>query len=256
MYNKTIQHFGYQDRVKQEPEFAEYIRFEATRQTLLQDLDNIELESILKDDKKFEFGDRFKFQDQAETIAKYISIEAKKQSLLPDEPSFVDLETYLKEQFPDWVIVHLNYPLRTTKILSEMVKMSANNDDTHSNQLNSSLQIASNMPLGPVPIILPGSKGSYQERLQHAFSMFGSSKAALIILKYDLTGMKPTQEEIQDAKKSTLYKELTKNITTLDENDINGIVVGIEAVRACNRPHDPLFGLIQTLPPSVMIKTV
>ena len=65
------------------------------------------------------------------------------------------LKFHLKEQFQDWEIVNLTYPLRTSKTLSEMVK----NDDIyytlHRNTFNSSLDLPPNMPNGPKPLLLP-----------------------------------------------------------------------------------------------------
>ena len=70
-------------------------------------------------------------------------------------------EEYLRNQFPNWVIVNLNYPLRTYKTVSEKVKTGRNGDFLHNNNSNASLHVASNMPIGPEPLILPRSVGSY-----------------------------------------------------------------------------------------------
>ena len=96
-------------------------------------------------------------------------------------------EQYLRQQFSDWVIVNLSYPLRTSKNLSEKIKSGQVHADTHTNNFNSSMQVAPNMPLGPEPLILQRSKGSYHARVQQAFSAVGKHMSALIILK----GMEP-----------------------------------------------------------------
>ena len=72
-------------------------------------------------------------------------------------------EEYLREQFPNWEIVNLSYPLRTSKTLSEKVKNSNVYDVLHSNNFNASLDMAASMPIGPESMVLPLSEGSYQE---------------------------------------------------------------------------------------------
>ena len=136
-------------------------------------------------------------------------------------------EEYLRQQFPDWVIVNLSYPLRTSKNLSDKVKNGRTDNNTmHTNNFNSTLQVAPNMPLGPDPLILPRSKGSYHARLQQAFIVVGKDKRALIIL--DWSYMNPTPEEILAAEATTTHQVLSPNY-----------LVGIEAVKACQRPHGP-----------------
>ena len=95
------------------------------------------------------------------------------------------------------------------------------------------MQVAPNMPLGPDPLILSRSEGSYHARLQQAFIVLGIDKPALIILGYEW--MKPTPEEIQAAKATTSHQELAEKT---DKNSQN-ILVAIEAVKACQRPHGP-----------------
>ena len=142
-------------------------------------------------------------------------------------------EEYLRQQFPDWVIVNLSYPLRTSKNLSEKVKSGQVTFDTHTNNFNSSMQVALNMPLGPEPLILQSSDGSYHARLQQAFIVLSIDKPALIILNY--LNMKPTTEEIQAAKATTLHQDLAEKTDYESKN----ILVAIEAVKACQRPHGP-----------------
>ena len=144
-----------------------------------------------------------------------------------------DPEEYLRTQFPDWDIVNLSYPLRTSKNLSEKVKNGEINSGFHTNNFNSSMQVAPNMPLGPEPLILSRSEGSYHARLQQAFIVLGIDKPALIILEY--VGMEPTTEEIQAAKATTSHQELAEKT----DRDSQNILVGIEAVKACQRPHGP-----------------
>ena len=91
------------------------------------------------------------------------------------------------------------------------------------------------MPVGPKPLILPKSEGSYHARLKHAFSAVGKDKPVLIIL--DNLHMKPTLEEIQEAKRTTLHQRLAEKSDRHSQN----ILVGIEAVKACQRPHPPLL---------------
>ena len=148
-------------------------------------------------------------------------------------------EEYIRQEFPDWVIVNLSYPLRTSKNLSEKVKSGQVDFSTYTNNFNSSMQVAPNMPLGPEPLILSRSEGSYHARLQQAFIVLGIDKPALIILSYT---MKPTPEEIQAAKATTSHQELAEKT----DSDSQNILVAIEAVKACQRPDGPpllWFGL-------------
>ena len=94
------------------------------------------------------------------------------------------LEESLMNQFPDWVLVNLNHPLRTSKTISEKVKTGKVYQYLHTNNFNASLNVAANMPIGPEPLILPRSGGSYRARLQQAFSAVGKDKSALIILAF------------------------------------------------------------------------
>merc|ERR1719491_221925 len=58
-------------------------------------------------------------------------------------------EEYLRNQFPGWEIVNLSIPLRTSKTLSEKIKSGQVTDNYHTNNFNSTLKVATNMPLGP-----------------------------------------------------------------------------------------------------------
>ena len=49
--------------------------------------------------------------------------------------------------------------------------------------------------------------------------------------------MKPTLDEILGAKEVTSYKELAEKTDSLSQN----YLVGIEAVKACKRPNQPLI---------------
>ena len=147
--------------------------------------------------------------------------------------SFGNPEEYIRQQFPGWVIVNLSYPLRTSKNMSEKVKSGQVGYPIHTNNFNSSMQVAPNMPLGPEPLILSSSEGSYHARLQQAFIVLGKDKPALIILDYGW--MEPTSEEIQAAKATTSHQELAEKTDTLRQK----YLVGIEAVKACQRPHGP-----------------
>ena len=80
-------------------------------------------------------------------------------------------EEYLRGKFPTpWTFVHLKYPLRTPKILSEKIKGSEIKNNLHHNDTNRKLHVTENMPLGPKPIIIQRKEGSYYERLKLAFS--------------------------------------------------------------------------------------
>ena len=125
------------------------------------------------------------------------------------------------------------YPLRTSKTLSEEVKSGNVVSGLHSNNFNESLKVPPNMPVGPKPLILPQSEGSYHVRLKHAFSAVAKDKPVLIIL--DLWNMKPTLEEIQEAKKTTLHQSLAEKSDKTSQK----YLVAIEAVKACQRPHGP-----------------
>ena len=142
-------------------------------------------------------------------------------------------EEYLKKHFPDWVVVNLRYPLRTSKNLSDEVKNGQVYQDLHSNNFNLSLEMAQNMPMGPKPLTLQNSKGSYQARIQQAFCVVGNAKVALIILDY--YEIKPEPEETKAAKKISSHPELAKKTDKASEN----LLVGLEAVKACQRPHGP-----------------
>ena len=144
-----------------------------------------------------------------------------------------DPEEYIRSQFPDWVVLNLDYPLRTSKNLSEKVRRGRVYGTVHTNNFNSSLQIALNMPLGPEPVIFPRTHGSYCTRLDLALSRFGKDQRALIIL--DCRYMQPTSEEIQVAKTITTHQELAEKSDPSSAN----ILVAIEAVKACQRPHGP-----------------
>ena len=143
-------------------------------------------------------------------------------------------EEYLRQKFPEpWIIVNLSYPLRTSKNLSDKVKSGKVTYRDHTNDFNNSLQVASNIPLGPKALFLGRSKGSYHTRIYQAFSAGGKDKVALIILAY--TCMFPTTEEIQAAKATTSLQALAKQTDHWSQN----LLVAIEAVNACQRPHGP-----------------
>ena len=91
------------------------------------------------------------------------------------------------------------------------------------------------MPLGPEPLTLSQSQGSYQERFQYAFDSVSKDMPALIILNY--ISIKPTHKEIKEAKKTTDLKELALKTDVSSQN----CLVGIEAVKACKRSHGPPF---------------
>jgi hypothetical protein len=82
-------------------------------------------------------------------------------------------------------------------------------------------------------LILPRSEGSIKARLQLVFSGVGKDKLALVIL--NSYGMEPTAEEIQAAKATTTHQQLAEKTGEESQN----ILVGIEAVKACQRPHGP-----------------
>merc|ERR1740129_963100 len=144
-----------------------------------------------------------------------------------------DPEEYLRNQFPGWEIVNLSIPLRTSKTLSEKIQNGKVGDYSHTNNFNSSLKVATNMPLGPEPLILPRSEGSIKARLQLVFSGVGKDKLAMVILSS--YGMKPTAEEIQAAKATTTHQQLAEKTDEISQR----YLVGIEAVKACQRPHGP-----------------
>ena len=85
------------------------------------------------------------------------------------------------------------------------------------------------MPNGPNILTLSKSEGSYKEVFRLAFSQVGQDKPALVILEnYE---MKSTEEEILEARKATVYDNLTKEPKGYSQN----LLVGIEAVKACKR---------------------
>ena len=105
------------------------------------------------------------------------------------------------------------------------------------NKFNDSLEIVDNMPLGPEPLIIPSSKGTYKVRMQHTYNTVAKDKSALVIINY--TTMSPKPEEIQDAKHSSTNEQLAQKTDGLSQN----LLVGIEAVKACDRPKPPLIWL-------------
>ena len=127
--------------------------------------------------------------------------------------------------------MHLKYPLRTPKILSEKIKGSLVKNNLHKNNSNKELLVTENMPLGPPPLILKRIQGSYHERLQLAFSEVKLDRPALIIL--DWSDMKPTSDEIKSAKTTTEHQNLAKRKDKQTQN----YLVAIEALRNCKRPH-------------------
>ena len=98
-------------------------------------------------------------------------------------------------------------------------------------------RLLKSMPLGPEPLIIPSSEGTYKVRLQHTYNTVAKDKSALVIMKYFY--MRPTPEEIQDAKHSSTNEQLAQKT---DEGSQN-LLVGIEAVKACDRPKPPLIWL-------------
>ena len=88
---------------------------------------------------------------------------------------------------------------------------------------------------GNISTTFKRGQGSYYERLKYAFTMIGLDRPALVTL--DWSDMKPTSEEIQNAKSTTVHKELAKRTDTQTQN----YLVAIEALRKCNRhQHQPL----------------
>lgn len=169
-------------------------------------------------------------------------IQAKSIWTVIRDPDSDNPEEDLKEKLPGWHIVKLNHPLRTSKNISEKVKENDGKGrfwEGLTNNLNGSLDIFENMPLGPEPLVIPSSKGSYKERLQLVFNTVAKDKSAFIIIGYDMF-MSSTAEEIQAAKQSTTANEQLAQKT--DEPSQN-LLVGIEAVKACDRPKPPLIWL-------------
>ena len=167
-------------------------------------------------------------------------IQAKSIWTVIRDPKSDNPEEDLKEKLPGWHIVNLTHPLRTSKNISIKVKESGERDFTGlGNEFNGSLDIGENMPLGPEPLVIPSSKGSYKERCQLVFNTVAKDKSAFIIIDYSF-GMSPTAEEIQEAKQSTTAnEELAQKTDKYSQN----LLVGIEAVKACDRPKPPLIWL-------------
>ena len=167
-------------------------------------------------------------------------IQAKSIWTVIRDPKSDNPEEDLKEKLPGWHIVNLTHPLRTSKNISEKVKESGGGGYLGlDNKFNGSLDIVENMPLGPEPLVIPSSKGSYKERCQLVFNTVAKDKSAFIIIENNF-GMSPTAEEIQEAKQSTTAnEELAQD--TFDESQ--NLLVGIEAVKACDRPKPPLIWL-------------
>ena len=154
------------------------------------------------------------------------------QKVISKEITFGNHEEYLKKQIPGWLIVNLTYPLRTSKRISIKVKETGfiGGYDELQNDFNSSLEIVENMPLGPEPLVILSSKGTYKERLQHVFNTVAKDKSALIIFDYEGV-MSPTPSEVEKAEHSSTNEES------------QSLLLGIEAVKACDRPKPPLIWL-------------
>ena len=162
-------------------------------------------------------------------------IQAKNLWVVIREPNIEkgeDPEDYIRKQFPGWEVVHLTYPLRTSMRISEQVKTSHIARGLLNNVFNGKLDLAPNMPLGPEPLRF--ESGSYQERLEKAFRLIDQNQSALIIL--DFRSMEPKTEDFNRAKCTADYKNL------LEKGDKWSIfyLVGLEALKACNRPLKPL----------------
>ena len=85
----------------------------------------------------------------------------------------------------------VNTPIHSTGIQSDVTEriQSFHEDEIahcsiFENSFNKELQLAPNMPVGPEPLILGKSKGSYHARLQLTFDTVGRDVPALIILEY------------------------------------------------------------------------
>ena len=147
-------------------------------------------------------------------------------------------EQDLKEKLAGWKIINLSYPLRTTKRISKKIKeFGGDGDHLLRNVFNGSLEIVDNMPMGPVPLTIPRSKGSYKERLQYVFHILPKNKSILIIVNY--FEMSPSSAEINEAKQSTTISLLSQKTDGLSQN----LLVGIEAVKANVSGKDPLIWL-------------
>ena len=144
------------------------------------------------------------------TLEELIGINAKSiWIVIRETPKRVqNSEAYIRNEFSDWVIVNLSYPLRTSKTLSEKVKNEYIISGPHKNKFNESLQIPPNMPVGPKPLILSKLAGSYHKRLKHAFNVAVKDKHALIIIVP--FSMQPKVEEIKEAKKTSSHERLAE----------------------------------------------
>ena len=84
-----------------------------------------------------------------------LNIETKALWIVIRDTRTENPEEYLRTHFPDWDIAKLNYPLRTSKNISEKVKRGYVASGIHNNRFNASLQVAPNMPFGPNTLFLP-----------------------------------------------------------------------------------------------------
>ena len=57
-------------------------------------------------------------------------------------------EDFIKQNFPGWYFPKLEYPLRTTKMISEKVKITDETFGMLNNDFNRSIEIPEHMPLG------------------------------------------------------------------------------------------------------------
>ena len=161
-----------------------------------------------------------------------------------------DPEQALRDEFKDWTIVHLKYPLRTTKTISNYVKKIPKWHELHGlgNDFNSSLNIDVNLPIGPDWRIIERKEGSYARRLKIAYNDIHNP--ALIIL--NVLDMEPTFREIENSKnfpyfgklvqaKSLILSRGTKTLSTKKERLLVGIEAVMEACEVHGRPQPLLW---------------
>ena len=99
--------------------------------------------------------------------------------VLRDPGSAAILKKISKKSFQDGKLVNLTHPLRTSKTISEKVKKDGGGGYSGlGNKFNDSLEIVDNMPLGPEPLIIPSSEGTYKVRLQHTCNTVAKDKSA------------------------------------------------------------------------------
>ena len=130
---------------------------------------------------------------------------------------------YLDENYSDWYLLQLNYPLRTSKTVSELM-IKEHNSETLAlqNVFNKNLTIPEHMPLGPTPIFVEEKDGrNFFERFDCLWNQIKPlvlNRSILFALDYILC----SEEDIQLAWEG-LGSDYWNDIDIEKYKDVRGI---------------------------------